>query len=284
MNVANTLHLAPIEKNSVLTQIDMYASKRRQNAKLIIEKVSKHYGAGATAVTALSDVSLAIKKKDFICIVGPSGCGKSTLLNAIAGFETTSEGYIFLDGKEVNSPGAERGVVFQQGALFDWMTVRENIEFGPRSTGLPKHERENTVNKYLKMVGLDSFDKSYPHQLSGGMQQRVGIARALANDPEILLMDEPFAALDQQTKETLQSELKNIWKTTSKTIIWITHSIEEALFLGTHVIVMSSRPGKIKASFEVNFDVPDEQLLNDDSFFKAKRDIFYLLHNDESVK
>ena len=210
-------------------------SRPRPDAKVLIQKVSKQFGSGATAVEALQAIDLAIMPKDFLCLVGPSGCGKSTLLNIVAGFEAASTGSVELDGKRVEGPGAERGVVFQQGALFNWMSVVENIEFGPLARGVTQARARALAMQHVEMVGLSGFENRYPYELSGGMQQRVGIARALANNPEVLLMDEPFAALDQQTRELLQEELKRIWSRSGKTVLWITHSIDEALFLATHV-------------------------------------------------
>jgi ABC-type nitrate/sulfonate/bicarbonate transport system ATPase subunit len=265
---------------SGLVPMSLNATDRIAKAKLLIQGVSKRYGNPQDGVLALDRIDLAIQKNDFVCIVGPSGCGKSTLLNAVAGFERPTEGRIVLDGQLVRSPGAERGVVFQQGALFDWMTVLENVSFGPRACGRPVQEAVETAKQYIDLVGLSAFSNRYPHELSGGMQQRVGIARALANHPEVLLMDEPFAALDQQNRELLQGEIKGIWQKTGSTVLWITHSIEEALFLGTHVIVMSARPGRIKGSFKTNFDQDAAELVTSDAFFQAKRELYHLLREE----
>ena len=229
------------------------AAPRRAAAKLVIDGVSKRFGTGADAVQALKPIDIAVGAGEFLTIVGPSGCGKSTLLNIVAGFETPTTGRAVLDGKTITGPGRERGVVFQQGALFTWMSVQDNIAFGPRALGKSVAESRDIAARYIELVGLTGFGKRYPYELSGGMQQRVGIARALANEPSVLLMDEPFAALDQQTRELLQEEIRAIWRRTAKTILWITHSIEEALFLATHVVVMTARPGRIKASFACGF-------------------------------
>ena len=201
-------------------------SEPRHDAKVLIQNVSKQFGSGVTAVKALQSIDLAIMPRDFLCLVGPSGCGKSTLLNIVAGFESASTGGVKLDGKPVEGPGPERGVVFQQGALFNWMSVVENVEFGPLARGVSPAKARTLALEHVEMVGLSGFQDRYPYELSGGMQQRVGIARALANNPEVLLMDEPFAALDQQTRELLQEELKRIWSRSGKTVLWITHSIE----------------------------------------------------------
>lgn len=264
--------------------MDLYAPERRQDAKLLVEGLSKTFGGGSDAVQALAPTDLAVGLGDFLCVVGPSGCGKTTLLNLLAGFEAPSSGRMELDGKPILRPGAERGVVFQQGALFNWLSVLENVAFGPRACGVPAAEARTRAQSMLEMVGLGAFAKKYPYQLSGGMQQRVGIARALVNDPEVLLMDEPFAALDQQTRELLQEEVRRIWRQTGKTIVWITHSIEEALFLATHVIVMSARPGRIKAAYRATFsDNPDPLVGATAEFTEARREIVGLLR-EESQK
>ncbi len=251
---------------------------RKAAAKLVFDGVSKRFGRGPDSVLAVQRADAYVGEGDFLCIVGPSGCGKSTLLNIVAGFETPSAGEVRLDGKLVDRPGAERGVVFQQGALFTWMTVLENVAFGPRARGVAAGEARDTAMRYLEMVGLKAFAKRYPYELSGGMQQRVGIARALANDPDVLLMDEPFAALDQQTRELLQEEIKRIWKRTRKTVLWITHSIEEALFLASHLVVMTARPGRLKAAYAVDFDSEvDPNVTTSPAFTAAKREIVGLL-------
>ncbi|MBS0449271.1 MAG: ABC transporter ATP-binding protein [Proteobacteria bacterium] len=252
--------------------------------KARFEGVSKRYGQGADAVQALAPLTLDIAERAFVCLVGPSGCGKSTLLNILAGFEPPTTGRVLMDGQPVQGPDPRRGVVFQQGALFTWMNVRDNVAFGPLATGRSKTEAERIAARYLDMVGLASFAKRYPYELSGGMQQRVGIARALANDPEILLMDEPFAALDAQTRELLQEEIKRIWHETRKTVLWITHSIEEALFLATDVVVMSARPGTIKATLRPPFALQDDPaLVASPEFARTKAEIFGLLREEALV-
>ena len=254
---------------------------RRSTARLVVDGVSKRFGSGPDAIQAVEPMSLAVNAGDFICIVGPSGCGKSTLLNIVAGFETPTTGAVSLDRRRITGPGPERGVVFQQGALFNWMTVADNVAFGPRALGKPPAAAQQLAGQFLELVGLTAFARRYPYELSGGMQQRVGIARALANDPEVLLMDEPFAALDQQTRELLQEEIRGIWRRTGKTILWITHSIEEALFLATHVVVMTARPGRIKAAFEAGFSRdPDPLVTTSAAFAEAKRQIVTLLRQE----
>jgi len=275
--------LQPLHDEVGLASVSMFSPERVADAKLLIDGVSKRFGTQRDGVQALSRIDLAIEKNDFVCIVGPSGCGKSTLLNVVAGFDTPSQGRVVLNGQPVRGPGAERGVVFQQGALFDWLNVSDNVAFGPRSCGQTRSRAKELADQYVELVGLRAFGKRFPHELSGGMQQRVGIARALANHPEVLLMDEPFAALDQQNRELLQAEIKRIWQKTGNTILWITHSIEEALFLGTHVLVMSARPGRIKASFETSFDPNDPELVTSDRFIKAKRELYHLLRDETAV-
>ena len=261
--------------------IDLAAALRRRAAKLSIERVTRRFGDGPEAVQALEPIDLAIGAGEFLAIVGPSGCGKSTLLNIVAGFDHPTAGEARLDGRVIGGPGPERGVVFQQGALFTWLTVLDNVAFGPRALGKSVEESRAIAAKYVEVVGLGGFARKYPYQLSGGMQQRVGIARALANEPEVLLMDEPFAALDQQTRELLQEEIRAIWRRTGKTILWITHSIEEALFLATHVVVMTARPGRVKAAFACSFSrEPDPLVTTTTAFAEAKRTIVALLRQE----
>jgi len=232
-------------------------------------------------VQALQAINLAIGAGEFVAIVGPSGCGKSTLLNIVAGFERPTTGRAIIDERVIIGPGPDRGVVFQQGALFTWMSVIDNVAFGPRALGKSLVEARSIAERYIELVGLSGFAQHFPYQLSGGMQQRVGIARALANEPEVLLMDEPFAALDQQTRELLQEEIRAIWRRTGKTILWITHSIEEALFIATHVVVMTARPGRIKAAFASDFSRDNDPLINTTpAFSEAKRTIVALLRQE----
>jgi ABC-type nitrate/sulfonate/bicarbonate transport system ATPase subunit len=260
---------------------DLNGPERRSGAKLSVERLSKSFGSGEAAVRALDPIDLGVMTGDFLCVVGPSGCGKTTLLNIVGGFERPTSGRALLDGKPIIGPGRERGVVFQQGALFNWMSVLENVAFGPRACGVAADKARQGARGLLDLVGLSTFANRYPYELSGGMQQRVGIARALANDPEVLLMDEPFAALDQQTRELLQEEIRNIWRRTGKTILWITHSIEEALFLATHIVVMTARPGRVKAAFRSRFsENPDPLIASTPEFSAAKREIVGLLRSE----
>lgn len=220
---------------------------------LDIRAVSMQYQTAKGTVEALGEVSLAFDRGSFVCVVGPSGCGKTTLLQILGGFAKPSAGEIHLNGKPLGEPSKERGMVFQQPALFHWMNVYRNAEFGPRVTKVSKETRQERVEHYLKLVGLWEFRNSYPYQLSGGMQQRLAIVRALVNEPEILLADEPFGALDALTREQMQEELLSVWQATNMTVMLVTHSVEEAVYLGTHVVVMSHRPGRVLELIEPPF-------------------------------
>ena len=215
---------------------------------LSIEGVGRTFAGvnGGTPTLALQPTTLAVAHNDFITILGPSGCGKSTLLRIVAGLDTPSTGQVLLDGAPVAGPGADRGMVFQSYTLFPWLTVRQNICFGLREKGMPAAEQAEIADRFIAEVGLNGFESHFPKQLSGGMQQRVALARALANDPKILLLDEPFGALDHQTRELMQELLLGIWEAERKTVLFVTHDIDEAVFMGTRVTVMSARPGRIK--------------------------------------
>ena len=238
--------------------------------RLLLRNLSKTYFdpyAGAH-VTAVHDVSLEVQQGEFVSIVGPSGCGKTTILNMIAGFIPASGGEILLDGRAVDGPGPERGVVFQSFALFPWKTVLDNVAFGPKIRGLPKAECEKIAREYLALAGLAHAAGRYPNELSGGMQQRVGVVRALANHPDVLLMDEPFASVDAQTRMTLQEELTRIWQERRPTIIFITHDVGEAVFLANRVVVLSK--GRILKEIGVPLPRPRAwDLLTEDAAFKA---------------
>jgi NitT/TauT family transport system ATP-binding protein len=223
---------------------------------LDIRQIDKRFAFGAETITALSDATLRIEKGEFICLIGPSGCGKSTLLRMIAGFETLSSGALLMWGKPVSGPGPDRGMVFQDYGLFPWLTVSQNIAFGPVARGRPKAEAAATARRFVEMVGLTRFADAYPHQLSGGMKQRVAIARVLANDAEVVLMDEPFGALDAMTRERLQEELLEIWAKAKLSIIFVTHAIEEAIILADRVVVMSPGPGRIIADERIALPRP----------------------------
>jgi len=230
-----------------------------RNIKLKIDNVKKIYNSRNGEMIALNGVSLDIYENEFICVVGPSGCGKSTLLNIIAGLLEPSSGKVYCDGKEVVGTGTERGVVFQQYALFPWMTVKKNVMFGLNLQGIKGAEAEAKAMKYIKMVQLEDFLNHYPKELSGGMKQRVAIARAYAVNPSVLLMDEPFGALDAQTRTQLQSELLETWEKEQKTCFFITHDVDEAIILAQKVIIMSARPGRIKEIVDINIPYPRTQ-------------------------
>jgi NitT/TauT family transport system ATP-binding protein len=219
-----------------------------------VRNLGMRFGSSRQAVVAIDDVSLTVNPGEFVSLIGPSGCGKSSLLNVVAGFARPSSGSASLDGGAIDGPGANRGVVFQQYSLFPWMTVRRNVEFGLKMQGVPASSREATARTLLGLAGLLAFENHYPDQLSGGMKQRVGIVRALATSPQVMLMDEPFGALDAQTRVVMQQILTNMWQKFRLSVLFITHDIEEAIFLSDRVYVMTARPGRIKA--EVTIDLP----------------------------
>lgn len=232
---------------------------KKRNIKLKIENVKKTFDSRNGEVIALNGIHLDIMENEFITVVGPSGCGKSTLLNIIAGLTEATSGTVYCDGEEVRGTGIERGVVFQQYALFPWLTVRGNVEFGLNLTGMTKKEIKERAMKYIKMVELEDFVDHYPKELSGGMKQRVAIARAYAVNPSVLLMDEPFGALDAQTRTQLQEELLEVWEKEQKTCFFITHDVDEAIILSQKVIIMSARPGRIKEIVDINIPYPRTQ-------------------------
>jgi nitrate ABC transporter ATP-binding subunit len=238
---------------------------------LTIRGVTKRFAVGDDEVEALAPVDLTIPKSEFVCMIGASGCGKSTLLRIIAGFEEPTTGDVSIYGKPVTGPGSDRGMVFQDYALFPWMTVRQNISFGPRQRQLPREEIARITHEFVKMVGLERFADRYPNQLSGGMKQRVAIARVLANNANILLMDEPFGALDALTREQLQHELLQIWKRTGVTTIFVTHSVEEAVLLADRVLVMTAGPGRIDSDFRIDLARPRD--VSSPEFNALRRDV-----------
>ncbi len=229
------------------------------DVRVRIDNVRKVFNTRKGEMVALNGVSLDIHDNEFISVVGPSGCGKSTLLNIIAGLTAPTDGKVYCDGKEVTGTGTERGVVFQQYALFPWLTVKKNVMFALEMRGIKKQAAQEEAMKYLEMVDLAKFADHYPKELSGGMKQRVAIARAYAAEPEVLLMDEPFGALDAQTRTQLQTELLNTWEHKKKTCFFITHDVEEAIILAQRVVIMSARPGRIKEIVEVNIPYPRNQ-------------------------
>lgn len=256
-------------------------------AKIEIRNVNRDYqikrnaGGEEQIFSALQDVNLTVNKGEFLTIVGPSGCGKSTLLDLIAGLALPTSGELFIDDKKITKPALDRGIVMQGYALFPWRTVRHNVEFGLEVKGVPKKDRQEISDRFLKLVNLSGFADRYPYELSGGMKQRVAIARALAYDPEVLLMDEPFAAVDAQTRETLQDELLRIWEETRKTIIFVTHSIDEAVALADRVAVMSANPGKVKEIVKVGLPRPRRvgDVLSTTDFSLVRYRVWELLQN-----
>lgn len=249
--------------------------------KLKIDNVYKEYQGRNGKTIALNGVSLDIKENEFICVVGPSGCGKSTLLNIIAGLLEPTSGTVSLDGKVIEGTGVERGVVFQQYALFPWRTVLKNVMFPLEMKKVPKDEAEAIARKYIKSVGLEGFEKSFPKELSGGMKQRVAIARAYAANPEVLLLDEPFGALDAQTRVQLQSELLETWEKEKKTCFFITHDVDEAVILAQRVIIMSARPGRIKKIVDIDIPYPRTQATKTDPrFLELKSEIWNQVYQE----
>jgi NitT/TauT family transport system ATP-binding protein len=241
-----------------------------KKGRVLIDRVAISFGRGANLHNAVAETSLDIAPGEFVCLLGPSGCGKSTLLNCVAGYVAPSRGSVTVDGVPVTRPGPDRGMVFQQYSLFPWKTVFDNVAFGPRVAG--KKDGEAIARTFLDMVGLSRFAKRYPGELSGGMQQRVGIARALANYPSVLLMDEPFGALDAQTRVMMQENLLRIWGEFGITVLFVTHDIDEALFLADRVLVMSASPGRIIADLAVPLARPRQaEIATEDSFIRLKR-------------
>lgn len=256
-------------------------AREERNIKVKIDRVKKVYNGRTGEMVALNGVSLNIADNEFVCVVGPSGCGKSTLLNIIAGLLEPTDGAVYVDERKVVGTGVERGVVFQQYALFPWLTVKKNVEFGLKLKGLSKDEIEETAMKYIRMVDLEKFTNAYPKELSGGMKQRVAIARAYAVNPEVLLMDEPFGALDAQTRTQLQSELLKTWEEERKTCFFITHDVEEAIILAQRVVIMSARPGRIKEIVEIDIPYPRTQETRmDPRFIELKTHIWSQVYQE----
>jgi NitT/TauT family transport system ATP-binding protein len=252
--------------------------------KIVVDQVNHLYRPPrGRPVLALENISLAVAEREFIALLGPSGCGKSTLLYLMGGFLPIETGAILIDGKPVAAPGPDRGIVFQHFALFPWKTVRANIAYGLERQGLPRPERESRAQSFIDMVGLTGFEDSYPSQLSGGMKQRAAIARTLAIDPDVLLMDEPFGALDAQTRHLMQSELLAIWQRSPKTVIFVTHDVQEAVYLAGRVAVMSARPGRIKAIVDTSFDKRDPHI-HKSRAFGEKVDELWDLVREEALK
>lgn len=262
--------------------IEPVATPAQAAPRLQVDKVSLRYKKpdGGT-FTALEEVSFEVPDQQFAVLVGPSGCGKSSLLYLTAGLAEPTSGEIYVGGQQVQGPGADRGMVFQSYTLFPWLTVRQNVEFGLKRRGMPAARRKEIVDYYVNEVGLAGFADNYAKQLSGGMMQRVAIARALANDPQILLMDEPFGALDSQTRLQMQQLLLRVWGNSKKTVLFVTHDIDEAILLGDRVYVMGAKPGRIKQILDVPIERPRSlDMVMERTFIDMKRQIFGLLHDD----
>jgi NitT/TauT family transport system ATP-binding protein len=253
-------------------------------AEIVVDQVSHHYRPPVgRAVLALENISLEVREREFLALLGPSGCGKSTLLYLIGGFLPVETGKILLDGEPVCGPGPDRGIVFQHFALFPWKTVRKNVLYGLERQGLPRPEREARAQSFIDLVGLSGFEESYPSQLSGGMKQRTAIARTLAFDPKMLLMDEPFGALDAQTRSLMQTELLNIWEKTRKTVIFVTHDVHEAVYLAERIAVMSARPGSIKTIVDCAFAKDDPEVHRTKPFVDKVEEVWTLVR-EEAIK
>src|SRR4051812_44991290 len=281
----------PRPRSICLRPTPMPSSTRRLRGKrmsnepqIAIDKVAHVYRPPrGRPVLALDNVSLTVRTREFLALLGPSGCGKSTLLYLMGGFLPIEGGRILLEGQPVAGPGPDRGIVFQHFALFPWKTVRANVLYGLERQGMPRAEREQRAQTFIELVGLKGFEDSYPSQLSGGMKQRAAIARTLAFDPAILLMDEPFGALDAQTRSLMQDELLGIWRRTPKTVIFVTHDVREAVYLADRIAVMSARPGRIKAIVETSFDKADSDLVKSKAFVDKVDEIWNLVR-DEAIK
>ncbi len=248
------------------------------NQSIEVRNITLEYGGENGGILAVDDVSFAVADSEFLCILGPSGCGKTTILNMLAGFLTPTKGEILIGGKQVVGAGQDRGVVFQDFAqLFPWRTARRNVEFGLEMRGVSDAERCETASKFLRLVNLEKFADSFPHQLSGGMQQRVAIARALAYNPAVMLMDEPFAALDAMTRDEMQKQLTEVWQATKKTIAYITHNVAEAVYLADQVLVLAAHPGTVKAQLRLDLPRPRDPLSIE--FIRTQREVMaHLMH------
>jgi NitT/TauT family transport system ATP-binding protein len=261
----------------------MGMSKTQKGCQIVIDNLTVVYNE-RKKIEAVRNLNLEVKPGEFLCILGVSGCGKSTILNVVAGFVKPTLGEVLVDGERVKSPNPSRGMVFQQHALFPWLSVLGNVQFGPRSLGIKKKESKKIARKYIELVGLSDFSSLFPDELSGGMQQRVGLARALANDPQLLLMDEPFGSLDAQTRSAMQELLLKIWHGTGKTVIFVTHDVDEAIFLADNIVVLTARPGEIKAIVPVL--LPRQRkydMVTSEAYLEIKREVLSMIR-DETLK
>ncbi len=249
-----------------------------QKTRLRLERVSRSFDNPGGTIHALEHINLNVHDGEFLCIVGPSGCGKSTLLNLMAGLDQPSTGEVCIDGRQVEGPSTDRILIFQELGLFPWLTVRGNVEFGMRMKGVPTEQRRARARHYLQLVHLTQFETYYVHQLSGGMKQRVALARSLATEPDLLLMDEPFAALDAQTRDLLHEELERLWSQTRRTIVFVTHNVREAVRLGDRVVVLTFRPGRIKCEFPIH--LPRPRHMEDPELALTAREVLALLKEE----
>ncbi len=260
------------------------SAQAKKESLIQIENMSLEYGESINSTLALKNIDLEINKGEFICVLGPSGCGKSSLLKCIAGYVKPTSGRVLMQGKEVEGPDWHRGVVFQSPTLYPWMTVNENVEFGPKMRDLPKAEIKDIREFFLDEVNLSGFGENYTFELSGGMKQRVAIARVLANYPQVVLMDEPFGALDALTRENMQNLIRNIWEENNTTIFFITHDVDEALLLANRVVVMSKQPGEIIKIFNVDFtdqifEKGSKEVIYNEDYFEVKNEIMDIIHS-----
>lgn len=258
---------------------DRFARLKQRPVILEVDGLQKEFATPQGQVTALKNINFKTYKREFVCVIGPSGCGKSTLIRILAGLESKTGGHVLLDGKEVSGPGPDRGMVFQGYTLFPWLTVKRNVMFGLQLAGRGRSMAEDEARQWIDLVGLSKFENSYPHQLSGGMKQRVAIARALANQPRILLMDEPFGALDAQTRARMQAYLMEIWQNIDVTILFITHDLDEAIYLADRILVLKAHPGEVQEIIEVPVPQPrsPEQLLSPE-FLATRKRLEELIH------
>lgn len=272
------------QDRTIAIDLDSKAIENRTKGSVEVENLSIEFSRNDQPLNVLDSVNLKISPGELVCLLGPSGCGKSTLLNIIAGFIKPTSGYVIVDQQQVRKPGADRGFVFQQYSLLPWKTVFQNVELGLKIKGMPKIERKEMVGEYLNLVGLGEYGNAYPAQLSGGMRQRASIVRALVNSPSVLLMDEPFAALDAQTRHMMQELLLDIWQELKTTIVFVTHDIEEAIFLGDRIFVMGVQPGHIKTEIAIPLPRPRHvDVMLTTEFIELNRQIFGLIR-EETLK
>jgi NitT/TauT family transport system ATP-binding protein len=279
MNIEPIPHTAPSYRDQTEAVRERFSRLKAREVVLEVKNMSKTFTTQRGEVMALKDINFKTHRREFVCVIGPSGCGKSTLIRILAGLESHTAGEVLLDGKAVTGPGSERGMVFQGYTLFPWLTVKKNVMFGPEMNGRGGLEAEREALQWLELVGLEKFANAYPHQLSGGMKQRVAIARALVNQPRILLMDEPFGALDAQTRVKMQTHLLDIWKNIDITVLFITHDLDEAIFLADRILVLKANPGEVEELIEVNVPRPrNTRQFNSAEFLATKARLEELIH------